>query len=162
MAELNYRPHLQEYIRVNARPPEKFSHQARLYALANRLAQAERRPFDDDVLFAAAWLHDLGVFVGHRPEDPKALERWDHIAYAVAHTPRLLSELGFPGERIPAVCEAIRTHMPSGTPTTFEGVLLREADMLEQLGAVGVLRTVSKIGRDTRFTLFRDAVHALR
>ena len=36
------------------------------------------------------------------------------------------------------------------------------ADVLEQLGAVAILRTVSKVGRDTRFTLFSDALRVLR
>jgi uncharacterized protein len=159
---VNYRTRLQEYIRLNAKPPDKFSHQARLYALAHQLGQAEGKPFDDDVVFAASWLHDLGVFIGHRPENLQALERWDHIAYAVAKAPGILRESGFPEDRIPAVCEAIRTHLPTSSPSSFEGTLLREADILEQLGAVGILRTVSKIGRDTRFKLFSDALRVLR
>lgn len=149
-----------DYIRAQANPPDKFSHQPRLYNLATQLA--EGRPFDDDVLFAAAWMHDLGVFIGHRPEDPAALVRWDHIAYVNAKAPALLQKFGFPAEKITAVLEAIRTHLPSAKPTSFEGVLLRDADILEQLGAVAVLRTVSKIGRDTRFVRFADALRVLR
>jgi uncharacterized protein len=41
-------------------------------------------------------------------------------------------------------------------------VLLRDADILEQLGAVAILRTVSKVGRDTRFVRFSDALDVLR
>ncbi len=162
MPEAGYRQPLIEYIRQNARPPDKFSHQGRLYALARQIAELEAKPFDDEVLFAAAWLHDLGVFVGHRPDDPNELASWDHIAYAVAKVPPLLKHLGFPARKISAVCEAIRTHMPSGAPTFFEGILLRDADILEQLGAVGILRTVSKVGRDTRFILFSDALRVLQ
>ena len=148
-----------DYIRAQATPPDKFSHQPRLYRLAARLA--EGRAFDDDVLFAAAWLHDLGVFVGHRPEDPARLAAWDHVAYALKEAPSLLRKFGFPSEKIPAVLEVIRTHLPSTTPTTLEGVLMRDADILEQLGAIGILRTVSKIGRDTRFVRFADALRVL-
>ena len=155
-----YREAIVEYIRVQAKPPDKFSHQLRLYRLATRLA--EDRPYDDDVLHAAAWMHDLGVFIGHRPEDPAALAAWDHVAYAVAKVPPILKQCGFPETRIPAAIEAIRTHLPSGKPTTFEGTLLRDADLLEQLGAITVLRTVSKVGRDTRFVRYADAVRVLR
>ena len=42
-----------------------------------------------------------------------------------------------------------------------EGVILRDADILEQLGAAGILRTVSKVGRDTRFITFADALRVL-
>jgi uncharacterized protein len=158
--ENNYRQAVVDYIRAQARPPDKFSHQPRLHRLAAQLA--EDQPYDDDVLHAAAWLHDLGVFMGHRPEDPAALAVWDHIAYAVREAPGLLRQFGFPAGKIPAVLEAIRTHLPSGDPVAFEGVLLRDADILEQLGAVAILRTVSKIGRDTRFVRFSDALRVLR
>jgi uncharacterized protein len=160
VSQATYRAALIDYIRAQANPPDKFSHQVRLYHLAKRLA--EDQPYDDDVLFAAAWLHDLGVFIGHRPEDPAALAAWDHIAYANRKAPGVLRQLGFPEAKIPAVLEVIRTHLPSSTPTSFEGTLLRDADILEQLGAVGVLRTVSKVGRDTRFVRYADAVRVLR
>lgn len=155
-----YRLRLVEYIRNEAKPPDKFSHQARLYALARRLAQS--RKHDDDVLFAAAWLHDLGVFIGHRPEDLKALAAWDNVAYAMKKAPGILERFEFPPEKIPAVVEAIRTHQPAAKPTTYEGVVLRDADILEQLGAVSVLRIVSKVGRDTRFIRFSDALRVLK
>jgi uncharacterized protein len=160
MNQPGYRAALVDHIRAQAKPPDKFSHQPRLYQLARRLA--EGRPHDDDVLFAAAWLHDLGVFIGHRPEDPVALAAWDHIGYANREAPGILRQLGFPEHKIPAVLEAIRTHLPSGQPTSFEGTLLRDADLLEQIGAVAILRAVSKVGRDTRFVRHADAVRVLR
>jgi uncharacterized protein len=159
VSQPGYRAALVGYIRAQAKPPDKFSHQSRLYALAKRLA--ERQPYDDDVLFAAAWLHDLGVFIGHRPEDKAALAAWDHIAYANRLAPGVLRQLGFPEGKIPAVLEVIRTHLPSSMPTSFEGTLLRDADILEQLGAVAILRTVSKVGRDTRFVRYADALRVL-
>jgi uncharacterized protein len=160
MNQTGYRPALVQFIREQARPPEKFSHQSRLYQLATELADG--KPFDDDVLFAAAWLHDLGVFIGHRPEDPAALAKWDNVAYAIREAPLILERFGFPEEKVPAVLETIRTHLPSTEPTSFEGTLLRDADILEQLGAIAVLRTVCKIGRDTRFIHFADALSLLK
>ena len=160
MKPSDYRQKIVEYIRANANPPDKFSHQPRLYKLAVRLA--EGLSFDDDVLFAAAWMHDLGVFIGHRPEDPARLAAWDHLVYAFKTVPALLKELGFPAEKIPAVLEVIRTHLPSAQPTSFEGTLIRDADILEQLGAVGILRAVCKVGRDTRFVRFGAALEVLR
>jgi uncharacterized protein len=160
MAQTEYREAIVEYIRLNARPPDKFSHQARLYFLAKQIAAAVAH--DEDVLYASAWLHDLGVFIGHRPEEPRALAAWDWIAYAMEKAPALLDEFGFPKAKIPSVLEAIRTHLPSAEPTTIEGSVLRDADILEQLGAVGILRTVSKVGRDTRFPRFSDALRILQ
>jgi len=160
MSQPSFRQAIIDYIRAEAKPPDKFSHQPRLFTLACRLAGGQ--PFDEDVVFAAAWLHDLGVFIGHRPEDPNALASWDNVAYAVARAPALLQQFGFPAEKIPAVLEVIRTHLPSTNPTSFEGTLLRDADILEQLGAVGVMRAFSKVGRDTRFTVFADVLRLLR
>lgn len=154
-----YRTALVDFIERNAKPPDKFSHQARLYALARQLA--ENTAYDDDVVFGAAWLHDLGVFIGHRQEDLNKLPHWDHIAYAIQNAPRILSQCAFPAAKVPAVLEAIRTHLPSANPATFEGTLLRDADILEQLGAVGILRIVSKVGRDTRFVRFSDALRVM-
>lgn len=158
--ETGFRSAIQEYIRAEAKPVDKYSHQPRLYALTRQIGSD--LTYDDDVVFAAAWLHDLGVFVGHRPEDPEQLSRWDNVAYACETAPAVLRRLGFPREKIPAVVEAIRTHQPSADPQTLEGTILRDADILEQLGAIAVLRAVCKIGRDTRFSTFSDVVPVLR
>lgn len=140
------------YIRIEAQPEDKFGHQPRLYALARRIG--EEMVYDDDVLFAAVWMHDLGVFLGHRPRDPEQLSRWDHVPYTISRSRQLLLEWGFPVDKLDAVAEAIRTHQAKDEPTTVEGTLLRDADILEQLGAVGILRAAAKIGRDTRYPSF--------
>ena len=101
MPPADSRSAIEDYIRANARPVDKFGHQPRLHALAKRLG--EGMVFDDDVLHAAAWLHDLGVFMGHRPEDQAALAAWDNVAYAIERTPSLLRQFGFPEEKIAAV-----------------------------------------------------------
>lgn len=151
---------LQQFILEQARPPDKFGHQPRLHALTESIGAG--LDYDRDVVCAAAWLHDLGVFIGHRPEDPEALRQWDHVAYACSHAPAILRDAGFPEQKIPAVLACFRQHQPKDNPATLEATILRDADILEQLGAVGILRTVSKVGRDTRFPRFTDAVAALR
>jgi uncharacterized protein len=159
-SESGWREALAEYIGREARPVDKFGHQPRLYALTRAIGLKE--PYDDDVVYAAAWLHDLGVFTGHRPEDLEALARWDNVAYALDQAPAVLERLQFPRDKIPSVLEAMRTHQPSGDPTTIEGTILRDADILEQLGAIGIMRMASKIGRDTRFPTFTAVVEVLR
>jgi uncharacterized protein len=156
----DWREAVVEYIRREAKPVEKFGHQPRLYALTQEIGRG--LSYDDDVVFAACWLHDLGVFVGHRPENPEALAVWDNTAYAVERAPGILMELGFPEGKISAVVDAIVTHQPGGDPGALEGTILRDADILEQLGAIGILRTVCKVGKDTRFHTFSDAAASLR
>ena len=155
-----WRERVIEYIRSEALPVEKFGHMPRLYALAVRLGAGME--FDDDVVFAAAWMHDLGVFLGHRPSDPAELARWDHVPFTVARSRELLAGWGFPAEKLDAVAEAIRTHQPNDEPDSTEAILLRDADILEQLGAVGALRALVKIGRDTRFPTYTSVLPVLR
>jgi uncharacterized protein len=154
-------------IRQEALPPEKFSHQARLYLIARAIADSAGEPLkathvDDDILFGAAWVHDLGVFIGHRPEDKGLLKNWNSTAYTMQIAPVFLRECGFPDYKIPAVVECIRTHESQGDPNTLEGIIFRDADLLELLGAVGIMRTTAKIAQDTRFITFADAAASLR
>ena len=152
--------HLRNLIWEQARPVDKYGHQPRLEALIGSVGAGF--DYDAEVVLAAAWLHDLGVFVGNRPEDPEQLARWNHVAYACEHAPQILRDAGFPESKIPAVLQVMREHQPKDTPSSTEATILRDADILEQLGAMAILRTVSKVGRDTRFPRFTDAVAALR
>ena len=156
----NFRFTLAEYVRSQALPVDKLGHQPRLYALTQVIG--ESLSYDDDVVYAAAWLHDLGVFIGHRPEDPNELAGWDNVSYAMKQAPAALLRFGFPTTKVAQVLEAIRTHQPHLSPTSLEGTILRDADILEQLGAIGILRVTAKIGRDTRYTTFTDAAATLR
>jgi uncharacterized protein len=160
MTQPGWRESVIAYIRAEAQPEDKYGHQPRLYALATVVGQG--MDYDDDVVFAAAWLHDLGVFLGHRPQDPAQLARWDHVPYTISRARGLLAGWGFPPEKLDAVAAAIRTHQPKDNPTITEAVILRDADILEQLGAIGVMRALVKVGRDTRYTTFSSVVPVLR
>ncbi len=160
MSGNGWREAVMSYIRDAARPVDKFGHQPRLYALAVELGKG--MAFDDDVVFASAWMHDLGVFVGHRPENPEALARWDHIPYTIHQTRALLPTWGFPATKVDAVADVICTHQPHQRPETIEGKLLHDADILEQLGAVGAMRALAKVGRDTRYPDFSSVMQVLR
>jgi uncharacterized protein len=159
MSILDWRKSVMEYIRAEAQPVDKFGHQPRLYALAAQVGNGLQ--YDDDILFAAAWMHDLGVFSGHRPQDLEHLAPWDHVPYTISRSRELLAGWGFPVEKLDGVAEAIRHHQPKDEPTTVEGTILRDADILEQLGAIGVLRAVVKIGRDTRYPTFTSILPVL-
>jgi uncharacterized protein len=156
---ISFRLPLAEYIRTQAKPVDKLGHQPRLYALTQKIGAG--MTYDDDVVYAAAWIHDLGVFIGHRPENLEELRGWDNVTYAMRHAPEILRETGFPTTKVANVVEAIRTHQPHFTPTSIEGAILRDADILEQLGSIGIMRVVAKIGRDTRYPTFTDAVTTL-
>ncbi len=157
----DWRSSVVDYIRSEAQPKDKFGHQPRLYALACKIGEGEGIAYDDDVVFAAAWMHDLGVFLGHRPKDPGALAQWDHVPYTIARTRELLAGWGFPAKKIDRVAAAIDTHQAHQEPVTIEAILLRDADILEQLGAVGAIRAFVKVGRDTRYESFTSVFTVL-
>jgi uncharacterized protein len=156
----DFRHLIAEVIEREARPVDKYGHQPRLYTLTRAIG--EGLTYDDDIVYAAAWLHDIGVFVGNRPEDLEQLLRWDHVKYACDRATVILRESGFPEQKIPAVLDAIRTHQPQDDPQTIEAVILRDADILEQLGAIGILRAISKVGRDTRYVRFSEIAPVLK
>ena len=159
MTHSGWRDSVVAYVKAEAQPADKFGHQPRLYALASKIGQGME--YDDDILFAAAWMHDLGVFLGHRPKDPKQLEGWDHVPYTIERSKELLLGWGFPPAKLDGVAEAIRTHRPADKPVQIEAILLRDADILEQLGAIGIMRAVVKVGRDTRYQTFSSVLPVL-
>jgi uncharacterized protein len=155
-----YRAFIRHVLLDEAKPVHKFGHQPRLYRLCKEIGHGLE--YDDDVVFAAAWCHDIGVFEGNRPSDVQELLQWDHVKYAVQRTGELLARTDFPPGKVTHVMDVIRQHQPQDVPATIEAIILRDADILEQLGAIGVLRTAAKLGSDTRFLRFTDARDYLR
>lgn len=109
-------------------------HSLRNYVLATQLAEAEGLAIDEDVLWAAAFLHDWGAL------EPYEVEGTPHQVRSVELAEPFLREAGFPMEKWPAVRDAILGHVPSGQPTTPEGIVLHDADLLDFMGAEGVAR----------------------
>jgi uncharacterized protein len=73
----------------------------------------------------------------------------------------LLGGWGFPAEKLSAVEAVIRTHQPQDDPASFEATLVHDADILEQLGSMGALRALVKVGRDTRYPTFSSVLPVL-
>ena len=80
MTKSSWRDSVVTYIGQEAQPADKFGHQPRLYALATRIGKG--MDYDDDILFAAAWMHDLGVFLGHRPNDSSVMRMKNLVLFA--------------------------------------------------------------------------------
>jgi len=88
---------------------------------------------------AAALLHDAVNPPKDSPERCVASERSAELARA------RLPELGFSAEAIDRIADAVRDHSFSrgAVPQTPLGCALQDADRLEALGAIGLLRCVS-------------------
>jgi uncharacterized protein len=123
-------------------PAWGYSHCVRDYALARELAAADHLTLDDDVLFAAAYLHDLAAF------KPWEDEELDHSDVAAGIVDTVLKGTGFPMAKIDAVRGAIRTHMYYRDPVGPEALYLHDADALDWLGAIGVARVMALVDPD--------------
>jgi HD superfamily phosphodiesterase len=120
-------------------PAWGYSHCLRDYALARELAAADHITLDDDVLFAASYLHDMAAFAPW--EDVKV----DHSDVGARVVDTVLKGTGFPMEKIEAVRAAIRTHMYYRDPVAAEALYLHDADALDWLGAIGVARIMALV-----------------
>ena len=122
-------------------PAWGYSHSVRDYNLARKLAEADHVTLDDDVLFAAAYLHDMAAFA---PWD-REKEGIDHADEGARVADTVLKGTGFPMAKMDAVRNAIRTHMFDRTPEGPEALYLHDADALDWLGAIGVARIMALV-----------------
>lgn len=122
-------------------PAWGYSHSLRDYDLAKALAEADHVTLDDDVLFAAAYLHDMAAFA---PWD-RDKEGIDHSDEGARVADKILRDAGFPTAKMEAVKNAIRTHMYYRTPVGPEAIYLHDADALDWLGAIGAARVMALV-----------------
>ena len=131
----DWRAAVHRFAEVNLKHPAwGLSHSVRDYELAKELAAADQVTLDDDVLYAAAYLHDVAAFAPFSKADV------DHQDEAARIVESMLAGTGFPMAKIEAVRGAIRTHMFGREPVGPEAIYLHDADALDWLGAIGVAR----------------------
>ncbi|MDE2140243.1 MAG: metal-dependent phosphohydrolase [Gammaproteobacteria bacterium] len=122
-------------------PAWGWQHSERDYLLALRLAKGDHLKIDTDVLFAAAFLHDMSAFM---PCEDKKME---HGECAAEQAGKMLQGTGFPMQKLAAVQQAERGHMyysnPGSDPTA---IVLHDADSLDFLGAIGAARIIALTG----------------
>lgn len=118
-------------------PAHDWQHVERVARLAETLA--EGRDVDDDVLFGAVWLHDIG-----RAKEDRG-EIADHAEWGAREAGEILADLDVDSETVEAVQHCIRAHRYSNDvePETREAEILSDADNLDALGATGIARLFS-------------------
>lgn len=113
-------------------------HSERDYLLALELAEQEGLQLDLDVLFAAAFLHDMGAF------QPFSARGNDHSQVAADAMTEILEPAGFPMHKLALVQGAALAHMYySPVPDEPHAQVLHDADTLNFLGALGIARIIS-------------------
>jgi uncharacterized protein len=104
----------------------------------------EGRTYDTDIVWIAAHLHDWGAY------PPWAVQGVDHALRSAQVAQTFLVERDYPPDRIAAIVECIQHHHQGGLGRRIEAILLSDADALDFLGVVGILRDFSKHPRDLR------------
>ena len=136
-------------------PAWGWQHSERNYQVALELARDDGMHVDTDVLFAAAFLHDMAAFMPCRDG------KMEHGECAAEQSGDILRAAGFPMAKLPAVLAAERGHMYYSDPGTQpEAIVLHDADSLDFLGAIGAARMISLTGE--RAESFARAVKSLR
>ena len=117
-------------------PVHGWPHIERVLGLALRIAENINGHIDYKVLILSVLLHDIGRlsenYLGKH-----------HAVIGAEIVEKLLENLGFSRDLIERVVEAIRTHSFSHNerPRSLEAMILSDADKLDAIGAIGVVRT---------------------
>lgn len=130
---------------MDADPVHDFDHVLRVYRIAERLAKVEGA--DLEIIKAAALLHDSR---GSSPGGSGSQRQEHHIASA-DFAGIVLTEEGWPEDRIQAVQHCIRSHRFRSNgekPITLEAQIIFDADKLDVLGAIGAARTIAYAALD--------------
>lgn len=118
------------------------SHLLRVWALVGRIAATEPGA-DMEVLAVATLFHDCVSVEKNAPQRAMASRLSADVARG------LLRQAGWNEERIEAVAHAIEAHSFSANiePRSPEAAILRDADRLDALGALGIARVFYVAGR---------------
>lgn len=119
-----------------------WEHVSRVYVLALHIA--EREGADRFIVGAAALLHDLGRAdpIEEQPLGGASASAPHHADLSVTLARSLLAAHRVPLETQQAIAHVIEAHSFSRgiEPRTLEARVVRDADRLDSLGAIGVLR----------------------
>jgi uncharacterized protein len=118
------------------------NHTRRLLQLMTLIG--EGRTYNVEATWLAAHLHDWGGYT------PWAQNGVDHAVSSKQVAEVFLTDRAYPPELRQLVLESIELHHKGGPNRSLESILLSDADALDFLGVVGVLRDFSKNTKDLR------------
>lgn len=118
------------------------NHTRRLLCLIGVIGEGQT--YNADAVWIAAHLHDWGAYA------PWAQAGVDHALRSKQVAEPFLTERGYPDAFTALVLECIEFHHSGDPNRSLEAMLLSDADILDFLGVVGVLRDVSKNIKDLR------------
>ena len=118
------------------------NHTHRLLKLISLISEGQS--YNEEAICLAAHLHDWDAY------SPWAQKDVDHAVRSCQVADEFLSGKTYPLPLKELVLECIALHHSDMGTRSFESILLRDADVLDFLGIVGVLRDFSKNPRELR------------
>lgn len=147
---------LKEYVKKNIgeKGSHAFDHTKRVYQYALNISKDLN--VDLDIVKASALLHDIG-----RIKEKKGNIK-DHAAAGATEARNILKKMGFPKDKIEIVCKCIILHnKKEDLPEIKEVRVLKEADGLETLGAMGIAREFSFNGDKKQWTSTENVLSSI-
>ncbi|WP_199610117.1 HD domain-containing protein [Flocculibacter collagenilyticus] len=135
-----YEAHFYQYMseRISTDPAHDINHVMRVVANAKSIAAKEslNHPCNIEVVIAGAWLHDCITLPKNHPDRAQA------STLAAQEAKRFLSSIDYPPAWIDEVCHAVEAHSFSAgiSATSLEAKIVQDADRLDGLGAIGIVR----------------------
>ncbi len=152
----NFRQEIGKLLLEIVKPDYKHAHLKRVYQMAKHLDA--NSACDDDILFSSSMLHDIGTYPKFRPSKTEELEEWDHVSFACDFAANYLNNIGFVNKKIPLVVKVIKEHTLASKPESTEAIVVRDADLLDFLGSIGIARILIRVGTDTRTPDIKSAI----
>ncbi|MFX0040096.1 MAG: HD domain-containing protein [Promethearchaeota archaeon] len=132
-----------EIVKDFQHPAWGYNHFTRVFELSLELAKTEGIDVDEDAIFAAAYLHDIGAFEPYRQKGK------DHSIAAIEKCDDILGSTDFPSVKISLVKDIIKSHMYYAKPeNSNESKIFHDADTLDFMGVMGITRILSIVGID--------------
>jgi len=139
-----WRAKIEQYAAAHLEHPAwGLAHARRDYRVTMELARKAGVEVDEEAVFAASWLHDIGAI------EPFAQPGVEHMARALELIDPILKEAGFPDEKVALVHTIVSHHMYYSDAKDLppSALYFREADILDFLGAIGITRIYALTGK---------------
>ena len=120
-------------------------HIERVYRMAMRIAKEEKN-VDLDILKSAVLLHDIA----RAKEDNDKTGKVCHAKESARMSEKILKSLKYPNDRIEKIKKCILAHRykTENKPETIEEKILFDADKIDSLGAILIMRAGMWLGKN--------------
>ena len=123
-------------------PSHDIYHTLRVLSLAEKIATKEKA--DLDIVIASAIFHDVIVYPKNNIKRLSSSKESSNFAKEI-----LIKEKSFSRKKIEKTCKAIElcSFTKGVKPNFLEAKILQDADSLEAMGAISIMRTFSSAGQ---------------